>query len=106
MQQEAYLTVKRLSPRTGVLRRIAVHVDTRQVGSLWVGQRRVFALQPGEHTVDVQLGNSKSNQMAVELRDGETLDLVVTGAFTSTAIFFWPFCRGPLVDLFLAPATT
>jgi hypothetical protein len=106
MQQQAYLAVQRLSPRTGVLRRIAVRVDTQKVGTLRLGQRGVFGLAPGEHAVYVQLGNDKSNQLVVTLAAGETRDLVVTGAFRGAAALFWPFYRGPQVDLSLDAAAT
>jgi hypothetical protein len=105
MQQQAYLAVRRLSPRTGVLRRIAVRVDAEKLGTLWGGQRGVFGLAPGEHTVYVQLGNDKSNQLVVTLAAGETLDLVVTGAFRRAAALFWPLYRGPRVDLYLDAAS-
>lgn len=107
MQPQAYLAVQRMSPRTGVLRRIAVRVDTQKLGTLRDGQRGVFALAPGEHDVYVHLGNDKSNQLVVTLTAGETLDLVVTGAFRWAAALFWPFYRGPQVDLHLdaAPAS-
>ncbi|MGA8725423.1 MAG: hypothetical protein WB565_10285 [Acidimicrobiales bacterium] len=76
-----------------------VIIDGKTEGELWPGQTAFFGISPGAHRVRVKIDFMGSNELSVEPRAGQVLDLVCKGNGSAVALFKTIFARNSYVNL-------
>jgi hypothetical protein len=86
-----WVMVRRTSQTANSLRSIAIFADGQKVGQLKNGESRAFELSPGEHQIFAKIDWCKTPLLAVSVKAGETIDLIVGSEMTGWRIFLAAF---------------